>query len=327
MFDLSIVIITCNRSKYLQRLLDSLSRSVFRECEIWVLNNASTDNTLQVCEEYKKFLKSLNIVTHKFNIGGDANILRAYEYGDKYYKWILCDDDILNLEEVDDLVEVFNNKKYDLIRIGDLGVVEEERGKGSTLGKLLHDPQSLTFYSLGFVPNLIFRNVVGQYVQCGYTNIQTRYQQLFVLLGAFDMETKMYTTKKSLLSRGEASGGIGSEIWLHQIRSLAALPTKRSKKIAVGWRSSNQKLLFYIFVYARLILRDLEAGRPRRTIARILITTLLATPLWSMKLILLLNSIFILFPKKFIYFLEKIYYFTRRKKREIAMKFKETYYE
>jgi len=314
MFDLSIVIITYNRSNYLQRLLESLSKSVFKDCEIWVLNNASTDNTLQVCEEYKQIIKNLNIVTHQFNIGADANILRAYEYGDKYYKWILCDDDILHFDKMEDLLDVLKTKKSDLIRIGDAGVIQEERGKSSTLGELLHDKQSMTFYSLGFVPNIIFRNVVAPHVQYTYPKIHTRYQQLFVLMKTFNMETIMYTTKEPLLTRGNAPTGIGSEILLYQIRSLEALPTKKSRKNAMGWRSKHQKFLLYVFGYGWLILVDIKDGRPRREIFKIAVETILAAPALSGKFILTLNSFFILFPKKILYFLIQV-----RKKRKMQI--------
>jgi len=317
MLDLSIVIITYNRSGYLRRLLESLSKSTFKECDIWVLNNASTDKTIQVCEEYASTLKNLHLVTHKFNIGGDANIMRAYEYGDKYYKWILCDDDALHLDKTADLLDVLENKKYDLIRVGDVGVIKEEHGQAKTLGALLHDPQSLTFYSLGFVPNLIFRNVVGPHVRTAYEKIYTRYQQLFVLMGTFNLATVVYTTKVPLLTRGEAPTDNGCEIVLYQIRSLEALPTNKARKIAMSWRSKHQNPVFYLFGFGLLILGDLKHGRPRQEIFKVYLETIMAAQSLSSKFILALNSIFILFPRRALFPLSKVY--RRLMKKETAL--------
>jgi glycosyltransferase involved in cell wall biosynthesis len=311
MRDLSIVLITYNRAAYLRRTLTALRDSVFQDCDICVLNNASTDETLQVCESFRCSLPNLRIVTHRFNIGGDGNILRAYEYGQQAYTWILCDDDALHLDQVNDLVAALQNKAYDLIRIGNVGIVQEERGQTSTVGELLHNPDSFSFYSFGFVPGVIFRQAsIEPYVQIGYRNVYTSYAQLFVLFKAFGLDAKVYTTATPLLKRGDAPMSIGSEILWYQIQSLAALPTKRARKVALGWRRKRQKLLGYVFGYGRLILTDLRFGRPRGKIASIWLKTMAASPDFIGKFILLINGVFILAP------IGPIYHLIRRKKME-----------
>jgi glycosyltransferase involved in cell wall biosynthesis len=311
MLDLSIVLITYNREIYLRRTLTTLSQSVFKDCDLCVLNNASTDNTLQVCESFRVSFPNMHIVTHRINIGGDGNILRAYEYGQHTYTWILCDDDILVLDQVDDLVAILQSQECDLIRISDVGIIQEERGQVSTVGELLHDPDSFSFYSFGFVPGIIFRQAsVEPYVQHGYRNVHTSYQQLFVLFKAFGLDAKVYTTATPLLKRGDAPMPIGSRILLHQIQSLDALPTRRAREVALSWRRKHQKLLGYLFGYARLILGDLRFGRSRRMIASIWLKTIVASPGFVGKLILLINGVFILAP------IRPIYYLIRRKRME-----------
>lgn len=300
--DLSIVLITYNRSSYLRRTLTALSQSVFKDCEIWVLDNASTDDSAQVCQEYSSKFSNFHTVTHRTNIGGNSNILRAYEYGSRYYKWILCDDDELIFDSVGDLIQALGEKKCDLIRVAELGVVAEERGKVSSLGDLLQDPQSMSFYSFGFVPGIIFKSEsVLPHVQHGYLNIQTRYPQLFVLMKAFAMNALVYTMLNPLLQRGGAGGGMGSEILIYQILSLDALPTQRSRQVALGWRSKRQNLLRYIFGYGFLVMSDLRAGRSRRQICQIILKTISIAPSLTGKLILLLNTVFILVPVGLVY--------------------------
>jgi len=294
MLNLSIVIITYNRSAFLDRLLGRLASSPFRECSIWVLDNASTDETLQICTVWSSAFPHMRIVTHKFNIGADPNILRALEYGDDYYKWILCDDDELYFDGIDDLLDVLRNKKYDLIRVADLLVSAEERGICCTLDNLIHDKKSL-FLSLAFVPGVIFRSsVVGPHVKDGYHHVHTRYQHLFVFLRSFDLCTQVYTTARPVVVYGTASTGtgIGSEIYLYWFRSLEALPTKKSRKIALG-RIFRQ---FGLFGYGRSILSDIRAQRSKKTLWSIWKDVFLEVPTLKAKLIILLNLPFILIP-------------------------------
>lgn len=120
---LSIVIITYNRSSFLEHTLkELLLNSPFSDCEITVLNNCSTDNTLEVCEKFHNDNECVNnqlsIVTNRFNIGGDANILRATEYGSRKYMWILADDDRYDFSKVDDILAVMNEGNVGLIHVG-----------------------------------------------------------------------------------------------------------------------------------------------------------------------------------------------------------------
>ena len=112
---IEIVIPTYNRSNYLNKTLDSLLNSPFKDCSITIRDNASSDNTSQVCEKYLKLFKNLKIIRNKENIGGNANILRSYEQATMPYVWVLADNDLLNFDECDDFIEAIESEKYDLI--------------------------------------------------------------------------------------------------------------------------------------------------------------------------------------------------------------------
>jgi len=295
------VLITYNRSELLKKTLSSLSLSPFRDCEIVVLNNASPDDTLAVCESFKSHFADYTVITHPANIGGNGNILRSYEYGKGYYKWILCDDDVLHLDSAGDLIEAIQQRKADMIRISDVGVIRSERGTLRTVESLLHDKLSHSFYSFGFVPSIIFKSdAVKPYIQYGYKYLHTHYQQLFILMKAFGALGWVYTTKTPLLTRGPGSTGIGSEILLYQMLSLEALPTKKARKTVLR-RRRWQNPLGYHFGYTLLILGDLKIDRPRFEILRVLLKTIYHANSWFGKFVLLLNGFAILLPVKTIY--------------------------
>lgn len=73
--NLDVIVLTYNRASYLKIMLDSLCTQTATGFNIKILNNASTDNTLQVIQEIKdKYpTRNIEVITHKTNIGNPAN--------------------------------------------------------------------------------------------------------------------------------------------------------------------------------------------------------------------------------------------------------------
>lgn len=92
---LEIILITYNRSEKLEATFRQIfaEDSPIRDFDIKILNNHSTDNTAQLVERYQERFPNLTQTVHKRNIGGNANIARAFEVSSKKYVWILSDDD------------------------------------------------------------------------------------------------------------------------------------------------------------------------------------------------------------------------------------------
>lgn len=302
MFNLSIVLITYNRSEFLNKTLCQIAYSPFSNCEIWILNNASTDSTLDVCAKWSSHFFNMQVVTHGFNIGGNANILRAYEYGTQPYKWILCDDDELRFEHTEDLVNALEAAQYDIIRVSSVGVSLGEEGAGCSLGDLLHNQKGVAFWSFGFVPGVIFRSSsVESNVKYGYSYVHTAYQQLFVLLRSFKLDSKVYTTVKPIVVRGSAPTGIGSEIFVYWLKSLDALPDQESRKIALKLIFGNRYLNL-----GRLFLGDIRLGRSHREIWSIWKQVFVLAPSLKTKMIVWLSIPFVFFPIKILMILYPI---------------------
>ena len=92
---LQIFLITYNRDKKLKLTLDSIfsQESPIKDFDITVIDNNSTDSTPQVVQEFSKQFSNLKYKKNRYNIGGNGNIARTFELGEKEYIWILCDDD------------------------------------------------------------------------------------------------------------------------------------------------------------------------------------------------------------------------------------------
>jgi glycosyltransferase involved in cell wall biosynthesis len=92
---LEIFLITYNRKKELAATLKALfaEKSPVRDVRFTILDNASTDGADDLCEDYVKRYPNIRHIRHPKNIGGNANICRAFEMADAEYVWVLADDD------------------------------------------------------------------------------------------------------------------------------------------------------------------------------------------------------------------------------------------
>lgn len=93
--NLEIFIITFNRAKRLDNTLSQIfdANSPIKNFGINVIDNNSTDNTFDIVQKYRLLHKNLNYEKNKYNIGGNANIVKAYYKANKEYVWVLADND------------------------------------------------------------------------------------------------------------------------------------------------------------------------------------------------------------------------------------------
>ena len=141
---LEIILITYNRKSHLRETLNWLfaENSPVKDLDITILNNKSTDGTTELIEEYKKRYPHIKHIIHTRNIGGNANIARAFELASKKYVWILCDDDAYNWDSWGEIEEALS-KDYDLIFTR-----KELIRKNDDIAQLLHQAT--------FVPGCIY---------------------------------------------------------------------------------------------------------------------------------------------------------------------------
>lgn len=83
-----------NGEKYLSLALDSLLAQTFTDFEIIISDNASTDNTEKICNDYAKKDKRIKYFRQDRNIGVVKNFLFVREEGarSKYFMWAAHDD-------------------------------------------------------------------------------------------------------------------------------------------------------------------------------------------------------------------------------------------
>lgn len=95
---LTIAIPTFNRRKYLKETLDVFVPIILSEgnsnCEIFVSDNSSDDNTKQLLVEYAQKYSFIRYHFNEENVGADKNILLVLNNSNGKYVWLFGDDDL-----------------------------------------------------------------------------------------------------------------------------------------------------------------------------------------------------------------------------------------
>ena len=116
----SIIIPVYNTEKYIRKCLDSVKKQTYKNYEVIIINDGSTDNSLEIINEYTK---DKRFKVYSIKNGGLSN---ARNQGLKYvtgdYICFLDSDDYLNEDLLLELSKI--DKKYDMIKYK-TNIVEE----------------------------------------------------------------------------------------------------------------------------------------------------------------------------------------------------------
>lgn len=90
--DISIIMVTYNREKYLKIAIECILKQTKKEFEFIVINNGSTDNSLAICEAYRDLDERVKIVNiDNCSIGAARNVGLSIAQG-RYISFIDDDD-------------------------------------------------------------------------------------------------------------------------------------------------------------------------------------------------------------------------------------------
>jgi glycosyltransferase involved in cell wall biosynthesis len=90
---ISIGLPVYNGENYLAAAIESISAQSFKDFELIISDNASTDRTSEICRYYMKHDKRVRYFRNKRNLGAAPNYNRTYDLArGKYFKWTAHDD-------------------------------------------------------------------------------------------------------------------------------------------------------------------------------------------------------------------------------------------
>jgi len=109
----SVIIPIYNAEKYLERCIDSVINQSYKNIEIILINDGSTDNSLQICKKYKdKRIKLINQKNGGVSCARNSGLEVAT--GD-YITFVDCDD-WLEQDAIKEMVRFINEQKTDIAR-------------------------------------------------------------------------------------------------------------------------------------------------------------------------------------------------------------------
>ena len=112
----SVGIPTYNRSESLKRSISSVINQTYTNLEIIISDNASTDETQQICEEFSKLDSRIKYIRQSENFGAGNNFKFVLEKATgEYFMW-LGDDDWLDTDYIESCISFFiHNPNYALV--------------------------------------------------------------------------------------------------------------------------------------------------------------------------------------------------------------------
>ncbi len=187
---LEIILITYNRIRNLEHTVQQLLHSPVRDYKITVLDNHSTDGTSEYLTQLSKDWENINHIRHNRNIGGNANICRAFEIASSEYIWVLCDDDEYdwsNWNEVEKAIDA----NEDVICIADYYIKDKKS-------------QAEIAAQLTFLPAGIYKtsNLTSEVMLNSYYSIYTLFPHLPIVFSVFNEGKKIYLCEKGIVKNG-----------------------------------------------------------------------------------------------------------------------------
>lgn len=91
----TIGIPTYNRANYLKLAIESVLKQDFKDYEILIVDNHSTDNTESVATSYCSKFKNIFYIKNSKNNGGVKSLIKIFTKAQGKYLFYLCDDDII----------------------------------------------------------------------------------------------------------------------------------------------------------------------------------------------------------------------------------------
>jgi len=111
----SIIIPVYNSEKWLVQCLDSAINQTYKNLEIIIVDDCSTDNSLKILEEYASKYKNITLLKNDKNMGPAYSRNKAIEVAKGEYMYPLDSDNYLELDAIEKMVETMDSTGSDVV--------------------------------------------------------------------------------------------------------------------------------------------------------------------------------------------------------------------
>lgn len=110
----SVLIPTYNGEEYLKRALDSVLNQTYKDYEIILIDDGSTDSTPQICDEYEEKYSCIHVI-HQKNMGISKTCEKLLDNATGRYVFWLYHDDYLDHTLLEKAVNAFERQSADIV--------------------------------------------------------------------------------------------------------------------------------------------------------------------------------------------------------------------
>lgn len=139
---ISVIVPVYNTEKYLKKCLDSILGQTYKNLEIILINDGSTDGSLQICKDYQKSSSNIRVYTQE-NRGLSSVRAKGVSLSNSNLVTFVDSDDWIEANMYEDMVKIYKKTHADLISTG----IINDYANGTTKMNLDH-------YEEGFYDNV-----------------------------------------------------------------------------------------------------------------------------------------------------------------------------
>ena len=113
----SVIIPVYQAEKYLVRCVDSVTNQTYKNIELLLIDDGSTDNSLSICHRLAEKDSRIRVFYHR-NMGVAATRNKGIDYATGQFIYFLDSDDWINENTIYDMVTSLNENNADLCICG-----------------------------------------------------------------------------------------------------------------------------------------------------------------------------------------------------------------
>ena len=137
----SVIIPVYNAEKYLKETMESILGQTYKNLEIILVNDASRDNSYELCKKYTKTDDRIILINNEVNKGQSVSRNIALNHATGYYVCFVDSDDIIPKEAIEKFVHEIEIRDVDVLGFN-AKVISEQ--KEENYAKAVYDASVLT---------------------------------------------------------------------------------------------------------------------------------------------------------------------------------------
>ena len=164
----SIVVCTYNGERFLERQLDSLISQTYSNIEIIIVDDASSDATVEIAHAYALNDKRIKLYVNEKNLGFNRNFENAFNLATGELIAISDQDDIWKSNKIKDMLPLFDTEQVLLVHSQSVRFKNEiPRVERLTMRNFFEgdDVRKVIYYNTVSGHNIIFRKKLLQYAK------------------------------------------------------------------------------------------------------------------------------------------------------------------